>query len=199
MPKTTQGRRPVNEPSAIAAPLSSALRNHSTPFDEFYRLEFPSMVALASTLVGRSAEDVAQEAMIRAHDKWNTISTYENPGTWVRRVTINLATSKLRRRTTRVKKAALLLQGTPTVTWEHRFDDDLAEALQTLPKKQRAAIVLHYLDDHPVAVLAEILECAPSTAKVHLHRGRQALAKHLGHTTPSHEDPTTETNAEVRP
>ena len=155
-----------------------------TSFDDFYRREFPSMVALASTLVGRSAEDVAQEAMIRAHQRWATVSTYDNPGTWLRRVTINLATSKLRRRAIRIRKAAQLLVDTPMATWTGRLDDDLLDALQTLPAKQRAAIVLHYLEDLPVATIAEILECSTSTAKVHLHRGRHAMADRLGHPIP---------------
>ena len=145
-------------------------------FVDFYKREYPSMVALASTLIGRSAEDIAQEAMIRAHQRWGTISSYDNPATWVRRVTINLATSTLRRRATRIRKAALLLQGTPTVTWPAPFDDELSAAIAALPKNQRVAVVLHYLEDLPVSEIAAVLECAPATAKVHLHRGRQSLA-----------------------
>lgn len=175
MQRTSGGRRDMVRTSA-----RPVVHDRSVSFAEFYRAEFPAMVALASTLVGRSAEDVAQEAMIRAHKKWSTISTYDNPGTWVRRVTINLATSTLRRRATRVRKAALLLEGIPTVSFEHRFDDDLAAALSTLPRNQRIAVVLHYLEDVPVAAIADILDCAPNTAKVHLHRGRQALARRLG-------------------
>lgn len=175
MQRTYGGRREVARTSARLV-----VDDGSVSFAEFYRVEFPAMVALASTLVGRSAEDVAQEAMIQAHKKWSTITTYDNPGTWVRRVTINLATSTLRRRATRIRKAALLLDGIPTVAFEHRFDDDLASAISTLPRNQRIAVVLHYLEDLPVAEIADILDCAPNTAKVHLHRGRKALARHLG-------------------
>lgn len=160
---------------------STDVRRDTIEFVDFYRSEFPAMVALASTLVGRSAEDVAQEAMIRAHTNWESISTYDKPGTWVRRVTINLATSTLRRRATRVRKAAHLLEGIPTVTWETRLDDDLVEAVQALSKMQRAAVVLHYLEDLPVSEISQILDCSPSTAKVHLHRGRNALAERLDH------------------
>jgi RNA polymerase sigma-70 factor (ECF subfamily) len=45
---------------------------------------------------------------------------------------------------------------------------------------QRAAIVLFYFEDRPVSEIAEILDCAPSTAKVHLHRARKTLAERLG-------------------
>ncbi len=49
-----------------------------------------------------------------------------------------------------------------------------------LPGKQRAAIALHYLEDRPINEIAEILDISHATARVHLHRGRQALAKTLG-------------------
>lgn len=152
----------------------------SVAYEDFYRSEFPAMVALASTLVGSAAEDIAQEAMIRANQNWSKISTFDKPGTWVRRVTINLSLSKLRRGATQLRKFALLSAGAADVAWQPEgFDEDLTNAITALPKKQRAAVVLHYLEDLPVAEIADILECAPATAKVHLHRGRQALAEKL--------------------
>jgi len=48
------------------------------------------------------------------------------------------------------------------------------------PKNQRAAIALHYLEDRSIAEIAEILDIAPATARVHLHRGRAALRATLG-------------------
>ena len=57
------------------------------------------MVAVAFAISGSSvaAEDIAQEAMVRAHRRWDQISQYDKPGAWVRRVTINLARSAFRR------------------------------------------------------------------------------------------------------
>ena len=49
-----------------------------------------------------------------------------------------------------------------------------------MPTAQRAAIVLHYYEDRPVAEIASILGCAEATARVHLHRGRKRLAELLG-------------------
>lgn len=178
--KAGRGLRLSDAPIARIETEGSTPAQASTSFVEFYRVEFPAMVALASTLVGRSAEDVAQEALIRAHGKWATISTYDNPGTWLRRVTINLATSKLRRQATAFRKVGRLLDGTPTVAWTGSLDDDLAEAIASLPKNQKAAVVLHYLEDRSVNEIAEMIGCAPNTAKVHLHRGRKALADRLG-------------------
>lgn len=176
--------QPSVDSSVITRPSHTreVLNVNELDFVDFYKREYPSMVALASSLIGRSAEDIAQEAMIRAHQRWSTVSTYDSPGAWLRRVTINLATSTLRRRATRIRKAAFLTPAIPTVQWgaaEARFDDELTQAINSLPKNQRAAVVLHYLEDLSVASIADILECAPATAKVHLHRGRQTLSERL--------------------
>ena len=59
------------------------------------------------------------------------------------------------------------------------YDHEFWDQVRKLPAKQAQAISLFYLEDRPVAELAEILGCTKSTAKVHLHRGRAALAKAL--------------------
>ncbi len=149
-------------------------------FDAFYLREFPKMVALAAAVSGSRliAEDLAQEAMVKANRQWDRVAGYDKPGAWVRRVTINLATSAIRRRAAEAKR--LLGFAAPPPLGEPEPDDvDVWAAVAKLPSKQRAAIALHYLEDRPVDEIAEVLQCAHATAKVHLHRGRQALAAAL--------------------
>lgn len=150
-------------------------------FDAFYRSEFRSMVALAASVGGGSAaEDLAQEAMVRAHRNWHRVGAYDNPGTWVRRVTINLATSTARRRAAELRaKVRLRNRARPTLVAPDPVHDPVWAAVAQLPPQQRAAIALHYLEDRSVADIAEILECTPSTAKNHLHKGRTRLAQVL--------------------
>jgi RNA polymerase sigma-70 factor (ECF subfamily) len=54
------------------------------------------------------------------------------------------------------------------------------KSVRALPKRQAQAIALHYLEDLPVADIADVLDCSPNTVKVHLHKGRQRLAHKLG-------------------
>lgn len=154
----------------------------SDVFEDFFRKEYPAMVALAAA-VSRSphtAEDLAQEAMLRARRHWDRIGAFDMPGAWVRRVTINLALNNQRR----VAREAR----TRLAWWERRepaeppqpFDPRLLDALNALSPHQRAAVSLHYLEDRSTSEIANILGCSESTARVHLHRGRQALANHLG-------------------
>ncbi len=138
------------------------------------------MVALAAAVTGNalSAEDIAQEALVRAYRRWDRISSFDKPGAWLRRVTINLALSNRRRAATEFK-ARLRLGAEPSLSAAPAQHDEVWAAVRGLPGQQRAAIALHYLEDRPVAEIAEILDCAESTAKVHLHRGRTALAAML--------------------
>ena len=68
------------------------------------------MRAVAWALTGNvwTAEEVAQDAFLRAHRDWERISGYDEPGAWVRRVAINLATSRLRRGLREVRALARL-------------------------------------------------------------------------------------------
>lgn len=61
-------------------------------------------------------------------------------------------------------------------------DDDVDRfwrAVRALPARQAQCIALRYLDDLGSASIARVLGCAESTVRVHLHRGRTALARTL--------------------
>jgi RNA polymerase sigma-70 factor (ECF subfamily) len=172
----------LEEPSVPAEATVDELS--SVVFEDFFRREYPALVALAAA-VSRSphtAEDLAQEAMLRARKHWDRISAFDKPGTWVRRVTINLSLNN-RRGVAREARTRL-------AWWERRapdeqpdaFDPELLAALHALSPHQRAAVTLHYLEDRSTLEIADLLRCSESTARVHLHRGRQALAQHLGAT-----------------
>jgi RNA polymerase sigma-70 factor (ECF subfamily) len=151
-------------------------------FASFYRREFQSMVALAYAVSGSrsAAEDLAQEALMRAYRDWERISAYEKPGAWLRRVTINLATSAARRRAVEVRALVRLRPNGEWVPEPDPGDAALWDALSKLPGKQRAAASLFYLEDRSPAEIAEALGCKEATARVHLHRSRRALADAVG-------------------
>jgi RNA polymerase sigma factor (sigma-70 family) len=145
-------------------------------FAALFREEYAAVVRTAYLVLGdrQAAEDVAQEAFIRLFVHWRKVSRYERPGAWLRRVAICLALRARRHRRPRTAR----LQPSPI-----RFqasDEPIHEAVLALPSKQRAAIVLYYFEDRPVREVAEILGCAVTTARVHLHRARKRLLEILG-------------------
>ncbi len=153
------------------------------PFDAFYRREYPQMVSVVYALTGQrwAAEELAQEAFIRAFRAWGTVSGYDKPGAWLRRVTINLATSHVRRRVTEAKAMALVVLRLRTPLEIHPMDSEpLWAGVRTLPRRQRESFVLYYVDGLSVGETAEVLGVAETTVKTHLQRSREALVRHLG-------------------
>jgi RNA polymerase sigma-70 factor (ECF subfamily) len=157
-------------------------------FESFYRREYRGVVALAYALSGSrsGAEDLAQEAFIAAHRRWDRIGEYDKPEAWVRRVVSNMAVSAFRRRAAEARALTRLAGQRREPLRELEADDDeFWTMVRTLPAKQSQAIALFYLEDRSIAEISTVLGCSPSTAKVHLHRGRQTLAARLGLERPS--------------
>jgi RNA polymerase sigma-70 factor, ECF subfamily len=105
------------------------------------------------------------------------VQAMESPGGWVRRVAIRDAVRTRRRDARRVSLSGSAAADAPEPA---PLPLDVRRALRTLPRRQRAVIAPHYLDDRPVAEIAGLLGCSGGTIKTHLARGRQALAALLG-------------------
>lgn len=160
-------------------PLPEALDPGVADFTAFYRRELPNLVTLAGAIAGTgSAEEVAQEALIRAHREWARIARFDKPGAWVRRVTINLARSGKRRQTSERRALSRLAQRRVVVAPPPEVDD-FWSLVRALPDRQAAAVALYYLEDLSISDIAAALDCAEGTAKAHLHKARHTLARHL--------------------
>jgi RNA polymerase sigma factor (sigma-70 family) len=149
--------------------------------DELYRREYRSVVALAYGLSGSrsAAEELAQEAFLEAHRAWDRIAGYDEPIAWVRRVVANRSVSQVRRRVAEARALTRVAGRRQLPTELPQLDAEFWKAVRKLPHRQAQAIALHYLDDLSVADVATVLEISPDTVKVHLHRGRRALAAAL--------------------
>ena len=100
-------------------PVPAPFERFTGDYTTFFRGELRSLVALAAAIAGADrAEEIAQEALLRAHREWDRIARYDKPGAWVRRVTINLATSSRRRRLS--ERRALRAGRPPGASWTHR-------------------------------------------------------------------------------
>ena len=147
-------------------------------YDWYFRACFPRLTRTVYLMVHDQAlaEDVAQEALYRMLRHWRTVSSYDQPEAWARRVAIRIAVREIQRRAVRPAKEQLG-QHVPVASLP---DPDVAAAVAGLAPMQRAAVVLFYWDDLPVREIAEVLEVSESTVKQHLHRARHRLAAVLG-------------------
>lgn len=146
-------------------------------FDALFVTEYPKMVALASAVSGdrAHAEDLAQEAMSRLNRNWTKVQGFEKPGAWLRRVTINLALSQKRKLLSEAKALVRLGTAQPTLAAAPAEHEPVWAAVAELPRQQRAAVSLHFLEDRTIDEIADILQISPSTARVHLHRALKKL------------------------
>ncbi len=159
---------------------SSDVGDGPLDFDEFFLREHPKMVAIALAMTGDTdtARDIAQDALVSAYRTWDRVSGLERPGAWLRRVTINSTISWQRRRRSE-RRAVARLTVTP-VDPPPEPDDGFWKAVRALPRRQRAATVLYYVEDRSISDIAEILEIADGTVKATLAKARRNLARSLG-------------------
>lgn len=149
--------------------------------ERVYRESAADLVIAAYALTGdlTEAEDVVQEAFVRTFARPEKLVRADNPGAWMRVVTLSLARSRYRRR----QRFDRLIRRLPAP--DHRLPDlepdrvVLVDAIRQLPWKQREAVTLYYLADLPVGDIATSLRVSPNVVKSRLHRGRQALAELL--------------------
>ena len=171
-----------DEPDAVVRGGSaSVLSIVDRSFDAFYRDQYRAVLALAWSLTGRRdlGEELVQDAMLTVHRRWSRVRTYEQPGSFARRVLLNDATSAARRRAAEGRALDRLAPPAQVTEDISLPDPEFWSALRSLPERQAQAVALHYLEDRSVAEIADILGIAANTVKVHLHRGRLALATSL--------------------
>ena len=146
----------------------------------------PRSLALARRMLRdeAEAEDVTQEAMLRV---WRMAPDWR-PGeaklsTWLHRVTVNLATDRLRRRRSAPLEAAPEpVDEAPGALAELEAADRasaLRRALGALPERQKRAVELRHFDELSNPEIAAALEVSVEAVESLLARGRRALAKSL--------------------
>jgi RNA polymerase sigma-70 factor (ECF subfamily) len=120
------------------------------------------------------AEDLVQEAFVRAYAAGPRFTRVDNPEAWLRTTALNLHRNRWRkmRNFTRIRHR---LHETPDLQGLDAHVE-VVDALRQLPENQREVLVLHYFADRQVQQIAEELGVAEGTVKSRLARGREALA-----------------------
>lgn len=146
-------------------------------YEAFVRQSAAGLLRLGNmlTLDRATAEDLAQETLIRVGLAWSRMRSDGNPVGYAQRTMVNLFLNERRRR-----------RPTPTDTIPETVREDTALAavdstaairhiLASLPPKQRAAIALRYLADLPDDEIGRLLGCTPATVRSQLSRGMSSL------------------------
>ncbi len=149
-------------------------------FREYVAARQGALFRAALLLTGHreDAEDLLQTAFAKLATRWRQVKVAGHPDAYVRRILYNQRISWWRRGTSRRE---YLVDSVPELV---RLEDPassaairvaVAKALGRLTVKQRAVIVLRYLEDLPEAEVAEILGCSVGTVRSQTHRTLERL------------------------
>jgi len=159
--------------------LESGARDSALSFDAFVRARLPALTRFAYAVTGdpHTAADLVQDALERTGLHWSRIERSGDPEAYVKRAIVNGRISRWRR-----QRRESLVETVPEPRGlEMRApqaaparDEVMWQLLATLPRRQRAVLVLRYYEDMSEEQIAQTLGCAPGTVK---SQASKALAK----------------------
>lgn len=178
--------------------INQVLKGDHNAFGEVVELYKDKVFQICFRMLGnrQEAEDLSQEAFVRAFVNIRSFNIDMKFSTWIYRIATNLCIDRLRK-----KKPDYYLDaevsGTEGLNMYSQIASDIAlpeeeveslelqETIQIeimkLPEKYRSVIVLKYIEELSLKEISEILDLPVGTVKTRIHRGREALRKQLRH------------------
>jgi RNA polymerase sigma-70 factor (ECF subfamily) len=165
--------------------IARARRGDASAFEEIVRLHQRRVYGVALRIVRNHgvADDVAQEAFLRA---WRSLDRFElgRPfGPWVCRIAANLAVNHVRSPRAREEglpdghaETRAAEPGPLAALLDAEATRVLEAAMAELPREQRAVLVMRAVEEMSYAEIAEALEISPGTVMSRLFRARERLA-----------------------
>ncbi len=154
-------------------------------FDELISRDLGMLRAAAFRILGNSAEvdEVVQDALLVAWNKYNQFHTGAKLSTWVYRITVNQCFDHLRRRKREAVKLKAYAETETETPEESPRDGDQVDALMAavaeLPKLYRDSITIGVLSGFSAAQAALTLKCSVNTLYQRIHQAKKMLRKKL--------------------
>jgi RNA polymerase sigma-70 factor (ECF subfamily) len=174
-----------NAPSSESTLVDRAARGDIAAFEELYRANSGRVYVLCLRMTGDPAlaEELAQEAFVRAWQKLGSFRGASAFSTWLHRVTVNVVLGHRRstaRRETRLQVVGDDFQGGAGAGGAWPAESiDLERAIAALPDGARTVFVLHDVEGYRHREIARLTGIAVGTSKAQLHRARKILRKAL--------------------
>ena len=149
--------------------------------DALFVHEYSGLARLAFLLTGdrSAAEELTMETFARALASWRRVGSMDRPDLYLRRIVVNLCSSNLKRRAVEHRANARASAQLRDVAPSPVPEPAITRAVQELPVRQRACVVLRYYEDRSEAEMAEILRCSVGTVKSQLAKAREKLEQEL--------------------
>jgi RNA polymerase sigma factor (sigma-70 family) len=130
---------------------------------------------LAATVGPHDADDVLQETLIAALRAYPRLRDGSNVRSWLFTIARNKALDEHRARVRRPVPVAAVAEGGGGDSAAAGADEELWALVRELPPKQRAAVVLRFVNDLPHREIARVLDCSEAAARRSLHEGLEKL------------------------
>jgi len=156
-------------------------------FGSFIRSCAPPLHQAAYLLCGdwHLAHDLVQDTLVKAYQHWSRVRRADSPDAYVRAILLNEARGRWRRREQTMPVARFPDGREPAVpdrTDEITRRDGLLQALLALPLRQRATVILRYLEGMSERETAAVLGCSEGTVKSQSARALGTLRTYLDRT-----------------
>lgn len=163
--------------------MGTAVDDDAAAFHEFFERHYSELARLAHLLTGEAdaADDLAADALVALWRRWDRVRTAEHPVAYARGVVANLARSRIRSAVRERRRIALFWSQRPERTDGPDLPAvlDLREALQRLPFRKRACVVLRHGFDLSERDTAAALGISVGTVKSQTSRGIAELERLL--------------------
>jgi RNA polymerase sigma factor (sigma-70 family) len=153
----------------------AAMEAESVQFADFFHASYETLLRAMYLLTGDryEAEELAQDAFVKAYERWDRVSTMENPIGYVYRTAVNAHRSRWRRVRAAAREALSLKQSDPISESDDR--DQIRRALAVLPVTQREAIVLVEWLGLTDVEAGQVLAISAVAVRVRISRGKASL------------------------
>ena len=156
-------------------------------FEQLYRRHCDRIYALCWRMCGGDkalAEDMLQDAFVRAWNKLHLFRGDSKFGTWMHRLTVNVILSDKRIRVKRLRREQELGEGIERTMVGERdvssgLRSDLETAIAGLPERARTVLVLYDVEGYRHAEIADMTGMAVGSSKAQLHRARKLVRQAL--------------------
>ncbi|MDQ3894631.1 MAG: DUF151 domain-containing protein [Actinomycetota bacterium] len=166
--------------------VAAALAGEPAAFAALAERNRARVEAVVERMVGDDAEDVVQEALLRAYLGLSQLRDPARFGAWLCGIAANLAKMRLRRRALERKRslsrALDQLAAEPAIDGsfeELELLDLVRDALDVLPPRWREVVLLHHIDGLSCEDIAAALGSSSGAVRVRLHRARERLRREL--------------------
>ena len=172
-------------PNSADDPIARAKSGDAEAFEELYRENVGRIyaVCLRMTRNKTQAEDLTQEAFIRAWQKINSFRGDSAFSTWLHRLAVNVVLTALKTQSRKAEKVFttddLVPFERPEVQKKPGTKMDLEAAIAQLPNRAREVFILYEVEGYKHEEIAGMLGIASGTTKAQLHRARNMLREVL--------------------